>query len=280
MSEIMSQPLHSLVINLTAQEDGRLPGSVGELAHAAFYAIINAVDPQLASAMHDAQERKAFTLSPLYGYRPSDPPGQIRVNRGQGGWLRLGLLDPMLFVAFTRHLLTQRQPAIRLANTHFSIHEVLGAPESHPWAGYTTLQTLNEIDSAPNRWTLEFVSPTAVRWGNADNGTRRVEIFPLPRMVIAGLRTRWDRMTGQDWGVDFEDWVERNVVVGRIWRWETQPFLYKQQRYVGGCGKLEYHLLDAGHHEYAVHLHRLLNFAFYAGVGYKTTHGMGQVRLQ
>ena len=45
----MPHTLHALVVNLAAQNAGTLPGSVGELGHAAFYAAIQAVDPALSA---------------------------------------------------------------------------------------------------------------------------------------------------------------------------------------------------------------------------------------
>lgn len=275
----MTQSLHALVINLVALQTGDLPGTLGELAHAAFYAAVQAVDPVLAAQMHDAQERSAFSLSPLVGYGQNPKDGRIHVRQGQPGWLRLGLLDDRLFGVFMQHLLTNSHPTIRLGDVHFAITEVLGAPGSHPWAGYTTLDELAALDATPTQWTLEFASPTAIRWGEADNKNRRVELFPQPRMAIAGLRTRWDRWTGDTWGRDFEEWVERNVIVSRIWQWQTQSFGFQKQTYVGGLGRLDYRLLDASHTANTVHLNRLLHLAFYTGIGYKTTHGLGQVRI-
>ena len=270
--------LHALVVKLTAQEGGSLPGSVGELANAAFYAAIQAVDPELSARMHEADERSAFSLSPLYGYWQSPQDGNIRVSAGQPGWLRVCLLEPELFAAFTTHLLTSARPTIRLGGVQFAITEALGNPASHPWAGFTTLADLRRLPVA-ERWTLEFESPTAIRWGKADNGSRRVEIFPLPRMAIAGLRSRWDKWTGESWGRDFEEWVERNVVIERVWKWQTERFVYRGQNYTGGVGKLSWRLLDNRDSERASHLNRLLHLAFYTGIGYKTTHGLGQVRL-
>jgi CRISPR-associated endoribonuclease Cas6 len=275
----MTQSFHALVIQLMAQEDGILPGTVSELAHAAFYAAVQAVDPALAQQMHDAQQRSAFSLSPLYGYWQSPQDGRIHVRAGQEGWLRLGLLDDGLFALFTHHLLTSSRPMLRLGPLHFAISQVYGAPGSHPWVGYTTLADLRALHQTPNRWVLQFESPTAIRWGEADNRTRRVELFPQPRKAIAGLRTRWDRLTGESWGRAFEEWVERNVVVGRIWQWQTQPWVFQRQRYSGGLGKLEYRLLDPRQVEHVAQLNRLLHLAFYTGIGYKTTHGLGQVRL-
>lgn len=271
--------LRSLVVKLTAQEAGVLPGSVGELANAAFYAAIQAVDPDLSARMHDVQQRKAFSLSPLYGYRQSPQDRRIRVGAGQEGWLRICLLDDETFGAFMRHLMESSRPAIRLGAVRFAITEVLGSPASHPWAGYTSLRALAQNQPAQSRWTLCFESPTAFHWGDSDKGTRRVEVFPMPRMLINGLRKRWDEWTGEAWGKDFEDWVERNAVVSRVWSWETQPFPYRKQSYVGGVGKLEYRLLDDQRPDHTSHLDRLLRLAFYTGVGYKTTHGLGQMRL-
>jgi CRISPR-associated endoribonuclease Cas6 len=283
----MTHALHAIVINLMAQEAGTLPGTVGELAHAAFYAAINALDPALATQIHDAQERKAFSLSPLYGYWQSPQDGRIRVSAGQPGWLRLGLLDEELFAVFMQHILySGREPfgrggaaSIRLGRVPFTITEALGAPGSHPWVGYTTVEELAALDDAPDRWLLDFASPTAIRWGEADNKVRRVEVFPLPRLAIASLRSRWDKLTGQRWGLAFEEWVERNISVGRIWHWETEPFRYQKQTYGGGVGKIEYRVLDGRNRANVAHFNRLLQLGFYAGVGYKTTHGLGQMRI-
>ncbi|MCB0160106.1 MAG: CRISPR-associated endoribonuclease Cas6 [Caldilineaceae bacterium] len=276
---ILPATLRALVLKLTALDDGSLPGTVGELGPAAFYATINAVEPDLAAQMHDAQQRKAFSLSPLHGFRQGKG-GRVTVRAGDDGWLRLGLLDERLFGAFMRRLLTEAGPTIRLGAIRFAVTEVLGAPGSHPWVGYAGMDELVRLGDPPDRWLLEFASPTAVRWGEADDGTRRVEVFPQPRMAVAGLRKRWDDWTGQDWGRDFEEWVERNVVVSRVHNWRTQPFRYRKQTYVGGLGTLEYRLLDGRNQVAAAHLHRLLHLAFYTGVGYKTTHGLGQVRLR
>ena len=78
----MTHHLHALVIHLLAQDSGALPVLGGELAHAAFYAAVQSVDPALSAQMHDAQERSAFSLSPLYGFGRSPGDGRIKVNAG------------------------------------------------------------------------------------------------------------------------------------------------------------------------------------------------------
>ncbi len=274
----MATIFRSFVLDLVAQTPGTLNPAAGELAHAAFYAAIDTADPELARRMHDAQERTAFTLSPLRGYRRS-PDGQaIYVSTGEQGWLRVTLVDDELAAALFRFL--QRQPLIlRLGDVQFVVQDALGSPGSHPWAGYATLDELQALDQSPDAWTVEYASPLAIRWGDLPNGQRRIVSFPMPRMAIAGLRSRWDRLAGESWGRPFEEWVERNIIVSRVWHWRSEPFQFQRQTYHGGLGKLEYQLLDFSSRTNAVHFHRLLRLAFFTGVGYKTTHGLGQVRL-
>jgi CRISPR-associated endoribonuclease Cas6 len=279
----MTTIFRSFVLNLTALTPGVLDGAVGELAHAAFYQTIQEADPALAQRMHDAQERAAFTLSPLFGYWRSPQDKLIHINTGQPGFLRVTLLDDELAGVFLHAMQRETFPRLRLGKVELGVTGALGAPGSHPWSGYTTLEELaaldRTLDRTPTHWTLEFASPTAIRWGEADNKTRRLERFPLPRLALAALRTRWDRLTGDTWGRAFEEWAERNLVVGRIWNWRTEAVRFQGQTYSGGVGRLEYQLLDGRSRANAVHCERLLRLAFYTGIGYKTTLGLGQVRL-
>ncbi|MBU6351686.1 MAG: CRISPR-associated endoribonuclease Cas6 [Chloroflexi bacterium] len=271
--------VRALVLDMMALEEGFLPLLAGELAHAAFYAIVETIDPVLSQQMHDAQGRSAFAISPLYGYWRTPYDRKIKVHSGQGAWMRVSLLDDTLFEVFQKHLLSSPLPTIQIGRIPLAITQVYGAPGSHPWCGYTTVEQLAALEPGEERWTVEFASPTAIRWGSADNAARRIEIFPQPRMVVAGLRARWDRLTGEQWGRDFEEWVERNVIVGAVRRWQMESFTYQRQQYRGGIGVLDYQLLDGGRREHLAHLNRLFHLAFYTGVGYKTTMGLGQVRL-
>ena len=130
--------------------------------------------------MHDAQNRKDFALSPLYGFWRSPADQRIHVNPGQEGWLRLSLLDERLFGVFMQHLLAE-QPArrIRLGSVSFAITEVLGSPGSHPWVGYATIDQLQALDERPlhaGRWNSKARPPFA----GARPTTARAAVESLP----------------------------------------------------------------------------------------------------
>jgi len=189
------------------------------------------------------------------------------------------LLDDELAGVFLRAMTHPTLPVLRVGDVELGILGALGAPGSHPWSGYTTLAELAALDHAADSWTVEFASPLAINWGKLPNGNRRALTFPMPRIAIAGLRTRWDRLTGERWGIAFEEWVERSIVVSRVHRWRNESFRFQQRDFTGGVGKLEYQALNSSPRANVVHFERLLRLAFYTGIGYKTTYGLGQVRL-
>ena len=278
----ISPPSAPLSSTSSPSTDGALPGAVGELAHAAFYAAIQQRGSRPGGAHARRPGTRRLRLSPLYGYWRSPQDRTIHVNAGQPGWLRVCLLDDRLFPSSYATLwLANTAPPSAWARCPWGSPACWARRAAIPWCGYTTLDDAAQ-PGPPRRdhWVLQFESPTAIRWGEADNRPRRVELFPAPRMAVASLRTRWDRLTGDTWGLAFEEWVERNVVVGHIWQWRTETFPFQKQRYMGGVGKLEYRVLDGSQTADARgHLNRLLHLAFYTGIGYKTTHGLGQVRV-
>ena len=66
-------------------------------------------------------------------------------------------------------------------------------------------------------------------------------------------------------------------MVREVRNWQTAVYQLKRGTYPGGFGDVTFEALD----NHAVHLRTLnllANFAFYSGVGSKTTMGMGQAR--
>lgn len=279
--------LYACVVKLYAANDGKLPATQGHHAHAAFLDIVRAVDPTLAQALHGSSGRKPFTVSPLQGL-PAPHEGKIVVKAGQTAWLRFTMLVEPLFRAFIgRFLQSDARPTIRLSRVEFAVGEVLTTPGSHPWASYTTAQELldrwRERDmrgrnNPAHTFTLEFASPTA--WSLGGRWGKRIEVLPRPRLFFGGLATTWDAWFKDVFRMDsryIRDYAAETVVVSRM-QLETRMYQYRGYKQVGTVGTLTYELLDYANEHLVRVLNTLADFAFYAGVGYKTTMGMGQVR--
>lgn len=264
--------LYSSVLKLHALGDGALQPTQGHHALAAFYNLVEQVDPVLASALHDADARKPFTLSPLHGLPPQQH-GEVHLRAGHECWLRVTLAGNVMFETFIHHMMYgSTHPTIRLGELTFGVSAVLTSPGSHPWATYTTDDALLCQARADETLALEFASPFSFSLGNS-----RFELMPRPELLFGGLARKWAQWCDAPLPVPLDEtWLSRNVLV-REWRIESRAPRYGRQVQVGSQGTLTYQIFDADV-PLACTLSALTDFAFYAGIGRKTTQGMGQIR--
>lgn len=272
---------YATVLKLVAQRASTLPPNTGVLAHAAFMEMIRQVDPALSTYFHEANERKPYTISPLMGHgaRPGEP---VSVGAGQEVWFRVTLLDGELFQVLTTYLLAGGVSlAIQLKDACFSVVEALTTPGSHPRAGYATPDELLErwmtVMDIPSTVSLHFLTPTAFQLGKWPNGQKRNVLVPDPGLIWKGLRRQWGQAGGFDPGQVHNAWMADSVgLIAHSIKTQLLPFGKYAQ--VGFEGWATFRAVCNSAHELA-YWHALADFAFFAGVGYKTTMGMGQVKV-
>ncbi|OQA45888.1 MAG: hypothetical protein BWY52_01092 [Chloroflexi bacterium ADurb.Bin325] len=271
--------LNAVVVNLIVTQDGHVPLTQGALAHAAFLDLVRAADPELAGRLHDSGARQPFTISPLRGLPAAQPNAAgYRLRVGHRAALRLTLLDPALFIAFLQRLLAAGpELRLRIGDVTFAVEGALGTPGSHPWASYTTTAALRQAAGAESRIRMLFASPTAINLGEKGPARQRMVLIPIPQYVFAALRGAWNRLTGDDIPIEFEAWVADYVFVREVRNWQTAVYQIKRGTYPGGLGDVTFEALDTGSPHVRT-LNLLADFAFYSGVGTKTTMGMGQAR--
>jgi CRISPR-associated endoribonuclease Cas6 len=271
--------LNAVVVNLIATTDGRVPLTQGALAHAAFLDLVRAADPDLADRLHESGSRQPFTISPLRELPGAHPDEDgYRLRAGDHAALRLTLLDPDLFLAFLKRLLAAGpELRLRIGDVTFAVESAIGAPGSHPWAGYTTAGELRRAADTESRIRMCFASPTAVNLGSAGAAKQRMVLIPIPQYVFASLRGTWNRLTGDEIPIGFEEWVAECVFVREVRNWQTAVYQLKRGVHPGGYGDVTFEALDPAP-TFLRMLNRLADFAFYSGVGTKTTMGMGQAR--
>ncbi len=282
-----SPDLYALIIRLVAQDGGSLRATQGHLAHAAFLDLLRTVDPPLAAALHDDRGRKPFTLSPLQGLGMGRD-GRLAVRPGDAAWLRVTLLDPVVFQSFIRFFLRPGQGArLRLEPIEFQVTELLNTPASHPLAGHGSLAELEQewatVALTPEHRHVElaFRSPTAfsLRWlgaGTGERSARRMLVLPDPPLVFGELAGYWDRLTGSETQEAVRQYAARDVVVARH-TIKTHMFQFPRGKQLGFTGKVAFELLGDDDEPFVRHLNRLADLAFFTGLGSKVTMGMGQV---
>lgn len=207
-------------------------------------------------------------------------------------------------------------PALRLGSVRFDVAELLAmAPEpgqpsplAATWAGYDTYERMVEraraldlTTSAAYSLTMEFRSPTAFSDGQLTWG-KRMHLFPDADRVFGRLARVWNAWAPPALALSvraIQAYAQEWVAVAEH-RLQTHTFHFDRHTQVGFTGRCTYALMDAGRAATlpgqsgaaqgstvcvgadltpARALHLLADFAFYAGVGQKTTMGMGQARL-
>ncbi len=296
---------HSLVLNLVPQSPIYPEYLSGRHLHALFLTLVSSVDRNLGDYLHDSAADKAFSLSPLQtissplpkvGREGSNSPlpkgGKGGSNSplpkgGKGGsklqwqhqkpipagtscWWRISLLDDTLFGKLTE-LWLNLNPAQpwHLGPTDLYITSIQGTPQStQPWANACSYQQLYEQASQSDRTiSLSFATPTAFRQGQYDS------TLPTRECVFNSLLSRWNKYSG----IEFSNIAIESIFPSFV-NIRTEILSDSRSKFIGIVGEVSYRILGEIEPIAIKQINALADFALYAGVGRKTTMGMGMVR--
>jgi len=266
--------LHAVVLRLLPKASIAIPIGLGHQVHAAFFAMIGEVDPDLAEELHAAgAQYRAFTVSPLRGGKRIEAERLLLfTNRTYS--LRFTALAPHIYHRLAEHLLlSPKLLSLRLGKAELLITDLIGTPGSSPWAGYTSWEELLQRAPAAETITLQFASPTAFRRGDLDLP------LPLPELVFGSYLTKWQAFSPipLDQTLLEKEFFTRHVGI-KEHRIRTLPFHDGRVIVPGFVGKCTFIIKGNLEEEIIRQINCLADFAFYAGTGRKTTHGMGMTR--
>lgn len=229
---------------------------VPEAVHAAFLDLARRADRALAATLHMPGHRlRPYTLA-LLGPRAAPT---LR--------LRLSVLAPELFARFWECWDRRGGLPLRLGRAWL-------APEKlhaqGPWAGQTSWTALVDLP-AVRTVRLAFCTPTTFRQGDLDTP------LPLPKLLFASLLAKWNAASPFPLDLDPESFSryvgvrEARIRTRRVWDGRGHVW--------GFVGSAEFVLRRDAPVELRRGLATLAAFAFYAGAGRRTTHGLGLTRL-
>jgi CRISPR-associated endoribonuclease Cas6 len=285
----------------------------GELVHAAFLNWLRQTAPDVSMWLHDGNKRRLFTCSTLqFGLSPQQMLNAERENvhlplDPQKTYfiritLLLGELFPLLHEALMRyypHLHQTTQHFLQLGKQRFTLEEVILTP-SHPsgQCGFTSLTTLIEQarGTTLEQLTLEFTYLTTFNRSHARDGGygTHYALLPLPHYVFPNLVRRWEdiappELTGLIQARQIEEYALADGVI--ITNYDLQPHRIHFTKHVqhGFIGRCSYLLRDsrrvpdtneeASPLSIRQQLWLLSQLAFYTGIGYKTSMGMGRAHM-
>lgn len=269
--------LTSLVLMLQVKEEAVLPPHLGRASHAVFLKGVAERDPVLAERLHAPDERRPFTCSSLVGVRLERVDGELRAVVSPGSPLFLRYTG--LTAEVSEHLARWAEsppPVVEIEGVRLTVQGATLDPSVHPWAGQTTYpallrKSLPTEGPLPRHLELEFLSPTAFH-----SGGRNVPL-PLPDLVYGSLVEKWNDFSPVTVSPEVRRFAQECMAISR-YELSTRAVPGKGDgMQIGFVGHCRYAILRADPYWISV-LQALTDYAFYAGVGYQTTTGMGQAR--
>jgi CRISPR-associated endoribonuclease Cas6 len=270
---------YSLVLNLLPTSPIYPQYLTGRHFHALFLTLVTAVDKELGDTLHESSSDKAFTLSPLQVSNAAKYEGYVHGLQWQQSrpippvtpcWWRISLLDDRLFQRLTQLWLgLNLEQSWHLGSADLRITQILMNPHpAQPWANVQSYQQLYEEASEKTRKvTLSFCTPTNFRQGKYDTA------LPSPESVFNSLLNRWNKYSPIPFDREslpelFPSFFDINTAIVQDSR----------SKFIGCVGEISYRMMGKPDPLMVKKINALADFALYAGVGRKTTMGMGMVR--
>jgi CRISPR-associated endoribonuclease Cas6 len=271
--------LISAVLTLAPTQPVTVPANLGRATHAWFLDEVRTQDSALAETLHAPNQERPFTVSNLWGAGRPDREKQVSFAPERPCFLRLTSFWPPLSALVQERILPHLPESITLAGAGFRIVDVAVDGAQHPWAGQASFEDLVQrytlqAAAPPPRLTLRFASPTVFRSDGANVP------LPLPGLVFEGLARRWNAFAPLQIPPEVRRFADEVMVIAR-YELRTEQVIFGEEgergMYPGFVGTCSYAFKT--HDRYWLGLaHLLAAFALYAGVGARTTMGLGQAR--
>lgn len=268
--------LTSIVVVLRACEETRLPSFLGKSAHGLFLRLVESIDPLIGATLHGESEMRPFTASDVLGL-----PTRSNVRRthaGQECCLRFTSYEEALSSVLSSAVAAGSLPSLlHVADGRFFVHGVHPGDGTHPLCSQTSYAELMEhhllgLGNVSPHVRLFFASPTTFR-----SKGKNVPL-PMPGLVFGSLVDRWNAFSPVTLPAEVRHYADRHLAISHC-RVRTTTVDISGARQVGFTGSCAYVALDDDPYWHRV-IHLLSTFAFFSGVGYKTTMGLGQTRLR
>ena len=305
--------LYAFLLKLRPVRSGTLMPFSGELVHGAWLHWLRCAAPDVAAWLHDGNRRRFFTCSSLQfpiapqqaleaerenAHLPLDPQ-QVYVVRIT---LLLGELFPLFYDALMRFNASGTEsgnaPFMQIGRQLFWLEEVvLNNDDPSGWTGFTSLSSLVEKTkrlrlSSVQPLTLEFASLTTFNRNNMKSRSYGPHYarLPLPQYVFPSLVRRWEDIAPPELAdvvqkECIEQYIHDDGVIVTDYDLKTHRLKFTTHQQQGFIGTCKYHLRGPDEAQTTQsslsvrqQLFLLAQLAFYCGVGYKTSMGMGRAR--
>jgi CRISPR-associated endoribonuclease Cas6 len=271
--------IYSTVIIIKPKKEVILPACTGNYIHGFFYKLLKNIDKIDTDILHEDKGASFFTVSPINGYFQKQGLANIILKSENDYWFRITTFDAIFAEKINSELINFRGKEIKVSDYAFHVEDVILDASEHEWAGSSNYNRIYkkyviEQKNVSSRITLNFYTPTTFSSGDKNF------ILPLPDTVFNNLLEKWIRYGELPFSKeDFLYWLREQVVVSK-YELRTRMWNFQKYKYVGFVGRVEFLDISKSESVYRCLWNVLSDYAFFAGIGAKTTMGMGMVRRE
>jgi CRISPR-associated endoribonuclease Cas6 len=271
--------LLSWVLTLQPEERATVPSNLGRAAHAWFLGQVRAANAALAEELHSGQGLRPYTVSNLWELGRERGMEAI-LSPERSYTLRVTSFSPALSTVVKEKVIPCLAEQVTMGDASFRVTASTTDSAAHGWAAEATFEGLVQqftlTRDVSRSVGLRFASPTAFRV----TGKKRAVPLPLPNLVFGGLLDKWNAFSPIQVHPDVRRFAEECLVVSS-YRLQTRTMAFGPEGergvvpgFVGAC---RYYVEVADRYWMGL-IQLLAGFSLYAGVGLRTTMGLGQAR--
>lgn len=259
---------NSIVIEMKAENDGKIILYPGQKIHAVFLKIIKDVNEDMSEKLHNDEIDKAFSVSSFLGCKAYE---ELEVHKDKKYYIRFTVLQKKLFSMLTMTLFKNKMFSsnIKIEDIEFKILNIIYDNSKSKWAGVFDMDKVLEKEIFENEVGIRFYTPTLFKSG--DNFIRE----PEPKKVFGSLLRKFNKYSYYKIDENIEEEFEKIQI-------KEKKILIKKinlkKYYISGfMGDVIFNIPD-DNEKLKQALYVLAEFSFYSGIGYKTTMGFGQAK--
>lgn len=255
---------YSYDIFITATEDANLPHPCAYELYSAMLRLISAKDESVSDYIHN-EVVAPISLSTLW--TGNKIKGGLEIPKDTQAHFTLSVIDPKLTEFFNMFILenVNRNRHIYLNNVPFVFNYINTESKN------TKAESYSNLNGSLTEMVLKFKSPTAFKRED------KQVIVPKEDLVFRSLFRKWQKYSGREAEENvFDSMIEKVVISAFDIKSRAWKFQKVTQR--GFVGNVKFEIKSEKEEEISL-FNSLCNFAYYSGVGIKTTHGMGQVEI-
>jgi CRISPR-associated endoribonuclease Cas6 len=278
---------YAIVIHAFPKTDLPLGHAQGKILHGLFYELLQKASAAKGDEVHSTEGLKPFSTALLLNERQRRAE---HIRAGEEVKIRFTFLDDALYPLLARYFLTTPDLSFDLVRTELTVARILTTPQSgEEWAGCTSFEDLYAHASAEEKqFSFQFTTPTFFKRGGGPAYPDLIVPLPLPDLVFGSLLRNWNQFASTAF---IEATLLREICAHHIevtyhrissqlarLVFQREDGQYKTTTFPGFVGTCSFRLVGLQNSDLVKTLNALADFAFYAGVGARTTMGCGVVR--